>query len=138
MLSTPLVNPELIAAVARCGHKDRILIGSGNFSLQTRANPNAKHIYVSLTKGNPTSTQVLDAILSVCPAEAASVIGDKDKAELCEAHQEYVRSLDGMELEMVTPDAFYALAGEDVVRVAIHSADCRPFSNIIITVGCTR
>ena len=137
MLLNNLVNPEVIGAVARCGHKDKILISAGNFSLQTRANPDAKHIYLSLTKGNPTSTEILDAILSVCPVEAAAVIGDKNAAP-CEAHNDYTKSLGGMELNKVTPDEFYAMAGEDVVRVAIQSGDYRPFSNIIITVGCSR
>lgn len=137
MLLNNLVNPEIIGEVARCGHKDRILISAGNFSLQTRANKDAAHIYLSLTKGNPTSTEILDAILSVCPVEAATVIGNKEEP-LCEAHREYINSLGGMELNMVSPDEFYALAGENVVRLAIQSGDYRPFSNIIIQVGCSR
>lgn len=137
MLLNNLVNPEIIGAVARCGHKDRILISAGNFSLQTRANKDAKQIYLSLTKGTPTSTQILDAILSVCPVEAAVVIGNPSDAP-CEAHQDYTNSLGGMELQKVSPEEFYALAGEDVVKVAIQSGDYRPFSNIIIQVGCSR
>ncbi len=137
MLLNNLVNPEIIGAVARCGHKDRILISAGNFSLQTRANKDAKQIYLSLTKGHPTSTEILDAILSVCPVEAATVIGNKNDPP-CEAHQDYTKSLGGMELEKVSPEEFYALAGEDVVKVAIQSGDFRPFSNIIIQVGCSR
>ena len=137
MLLNNLVNPEIIGAVARCGHKDKILISAGNFSLQTRANKDAKHIYLSLTKGNPTSTEILDAILSVCPVEAATVIGNKNDP-LCEAHQDYIKRLGGMELNMVSPDEFYALAGEFTVKLAIQSGDYRPFSNIIIQVGCSR
>lgn len=135
MLLNNLVNPEVIGAVARCGHKDMILISAGNFSLQTRANPDAKHIYLSLTKGMPTSTEILDAILSVCPVEAATVIGD---GTTCEAHEDYTKSLGGMELNVVSPDEFYALAGEKVVQVAIQSGDYRPFSNILLQVGCSR
>lgn len=137
MLLNNLVNPEIIGAVARCGHKDKILISAGNFSLQTRANPDAKHIYLSLTKGTPTSTQILDAILTVCPVEAATVIGVKNDPP-CEAHQDYTKSLGGMELEVVSPDEFYAMAGEKVVQVAIQSGDYRPFSNILLQVGCSR
>ena len=137
MLLNNLVNPEIIGAVAKCGHKDRILISAGNFSLQTRANKDAKHIYLSLIKGKPTSTEILDAILSVCPVESAVVIGDENDPP-CEAHQDYTKSLGGMELEKVSPDEFYSLAGEERVKLAIQSGDYRPFSNIIIQVGCSR
>lgn len=137
MLLNNLVNPEIIGAVAKCGHKDRILISAGNFSLQTRTNKDAKQVYLSLTKGKPTSTEILDAILSVCPVEAAVVIGDENEPP-CEAHQDYTKSLGGMELEKVSPDEFYSLAGEERVKLAIQSGDYRPFSNIIIQVGCSR
>ena len=58
------INPCILAAVSRLGHGDRILIADGNYPLGTKTG-DAEKIWVSLSPGIPTVTDVLDALLSI-------------------------------------------------------------------------
>lgn len=137
MLKTGCINPQIIAALSKCGHGDQVLIGSGNFPLESRTNLEAERIYLNLSPGLPTSTQVLEALLELVQVEAAGVIGPGTE-EKQEAFCDYERLLGGLALTEYTRDGFYEACREYSVRVVIESADQRAFSNILLTVGVVR
>ena len=58
------INPCILAAVSRLGHGDRILIADGNYPLASKT-ADAEKVWVSLSPGLPTVTDVLDALQSV-------------------------------------------------------------------------
>lgn len=135
MLKYELINSDIVNALAYCGHKDKILITSSNYPLETRVNPDAMKVHLGISPMLPTSTDVLKAILTAVPIEAAAVIGKKGKT--CEAHDEYREQLGDIELEIIEdPAKYYEMSHENVVRLAISTGDNRVFANVLLTVGC--
>ncbi|MCR1841596.1 RbsD/FucU family protein [Murimonas intestini] len=138
MLKTGCVNPEIIAALSKCGHGDKVLIGSGNFPLESQTNPQAERIYMNLSPGLPTSSQVLEALLHLINAEGAEVICPPDLQGEPEVFLDYKNLLEKVELKKYSRDEFYEACRSGSVRVVIESADQRAFSNILLTVGVVR
>lgn len=133
MLTTGLIHPELIAALSRCGHGDKVLIADGNYPLAGKSG-NAEKVYLGLTAGTPTVTQVLDALLSVIRAEKAEVMLPED-GSTPPIFEEFTDRLPGMELKGLGRWEFYDACGEPAVRLAIHTGEQRVFANLLLTVG---
>lgn len=133
MLTTPLINPEILEAVSYCGHGDKILISDGNYPIASKSG-NAKVIYVALTKDCPTATRVLDALQSVIKFEKAELMSPDDDTEP-EIFSEFKAMLPDAAFETHTRFAFYDACCEDNVKVAIFSGESRVYANILLTVG---
>ena len=73
MLNGKLIHPQIMSALALCGHGDKILIADGNYPLASKTQ-GAQTVYLGLKPGQPTVTDVLDAILSAANVEKAEVI----------------------------------------------------------------
>src|SRR5947209_4961120 len=71
MLKHQLVHPEINAILARAGHHATILIADGNYPASTKKGPNATVVSLNLSPGIVTCSQVLRALLSAVPIEAA-------------------------------------------------------------------
>lgn len=135
MLTTKLINPEIMSALAYCGHGSKILIADGNYPLAEKSGK-AKKVYLGLTPGMPTVTEVLKAIHSVCEIEKAEVMIPGDGSEP-EIFAEFREELNGMELSGMGRYEFYdACMKEDEVYLAISTGEKRVFANILLTVGC--
>ena len=63
MLTSNLIHPQIMAALYRCGHGSKILIADGNYPLAEKTG-GAEKVYLGLTRGLPTVTRVLEAVLS--------------------------------------------------------------------------
>ena len=63
MLTSKLIHPEIMSALAYCGHGSKVLIADGNYPLAEKTG-NAKKVYLGLVPGMPTVTEVLKAIHS--------------------------------------------------------------------------
>lgn len=97
MLKGKLIHPDLIAALALCGHGDKVLIADGNYPLDSKTG-DAELVYLGLTPGLPTVTDVLAALQSVINIERAEVMetGDGTTPEIFE---EFKTMLPDLELE---------------------------------------
>lgn len=138
MLKTGCTNKEILCTAAECGHGDQIVIGSGNFPLDSQVNPDAKRVFLNLMPGVPTSVQVLEALLSILNIEAGEMILPADIKEKPQVFEEYERLLSGAELKTCDRDTFYDACKKPTVKLAIACADQRAFSNILVTVGVVR
>ena len=74
MLTSKLIHPEIMSALAYCGHGSKVLIADGNYPLAEKTG-NAKKVYLGLVPGMPTVTEVLKAIHSAVEIEKAEVMG---------------------------------------------------------------
>lgn len=134
MLTTKLIHPQIMAALAKCGHGSKILIADGNYPLAEKSG-NAQKVFLGLTRGNPTVTDVLDALLSVINVEKAEVMVPEDGSEP-PIFQEFRNQLGGMELSGLGRYEFYdACMAEDAIVLAISTGEQRIFANILITVA---
>ena len=127
------INPEIMKTLALCGHGDKILIADGNYPLDAKSGA-AKKVYLGVSAGIPTVTQVLDALLCEINVEKAEVMLPED-GSTPDIFSEFSNCLSGVALDNLGRYDFYSACGEDCVRLAISTGEKRIFANILITVG---
>ena len=128
------INPCILAAVSRLGHGDKILIADGNYPLASKT-ADAEKIWVSLSPGLPTVTDVLDALQSIINVEEAAVMQPSEGPDP-EIFAEFADMLPGIELRRLGRYEFYDECSLPSLRLAIATGEQRTFANLLITVGC--
>ena len=144
MLKHRLIHPEINEVLGRAGHHGKILIADGNYPASSAIGPNAELISLNLMPGVVTCTQVLQALLSAIPIEAANTMmyertGPYALSEDPPVWAEYRRELKaaGSQLELAPIEKweFYkAVATPDHV-LTIQTADQQRFANLLLTIG---
>src|SRR6476620_3110401 len=71
MLKHRLIHPKLNEVLGRAGHHGKVLIADGNYPASSTLGPNAELISLNLMPGVVTCTQVLQALVTAIPIEAA-------------------------------------------------------------------
>ncbi len=135
MLKAKMIHPEIMEVLSLCGHGCKVLIADGNYPLKART-AGARRVYLGLTPGLPTVTEVLEALLSVSNFEAAEVMLTDDGSEP-EIFADFRRLLPDMELTKVGKYDFYSHCCEPMVELAISTGEQRTYANILLTVGCS-
>jgi L-fucose mutarotase len=92
-------------------------------------------VYLNLSPGRVTVTEVLTAIAATVPLEAAAVMRPDDADEPA-VLGEYRRLLpSGIPVEVVERHAFYALTRRPDVTLAVATGDQRLYANLLLTIG---
>ena len=147
MLRSQLLHPQINAALGRSGHSSKVLISDGNFPHWTRRGPNAEVVYLNLTPGRMTVTEILDALLTAIPIEAAEVMDyartgpyalPQDPPAWAEYSASLARSASGLELTRVERFKFYDLAQSPDVCLTVASGDQRIYANLLLTIGVVK
>src|SRR3978361_2102548 len=109
MLRGKLIHPEILEALGRAGHGSKILIADGNYPFSTGSNPAAKKVFLNLSPGLISATQVLQALAQVVPIKWPRVMG-KEGAEptIFKDFREILAA--DIELQPLERFAFYAAA----------------------------
>lgn len=137
MIKTDIIHPDLLQALAQCGHKANILIADANYSCLTNSSPQARIIYLNFSVGLISSVVILQKMLGYINVENAVLMSSPDDFDNTIA-REYRRLLpDTTGLEYVARDVFYALAKSPDTLLVIASGETRRFANILLTVGPT-
>ena len=71
MLNHGLIHPKILEVLGRAGHHAKVLIADGNYPASSTLGPNAEQVSLNLAPGIVTCSQVLEALLSAIPIEAA-------------------------------------------------------------------
>lgn len=133
MLKGNLIHPDLMAALSRCGHGDKVLIADGNYPLASRSG-DAHKIYLGLTPGLPDVPTVLQVLQSVVAIERAEVMQPEDGGAP-EIYMEFQQLLGGEELHRLNRFPFYEACCRPEVRVAISTGEQRQYANLLLTIG---
>lgn len=144
MIKGMLLHPEILEALGRAGHGSKILIADGNYPFSTKLGPNAKLVSLNLSPGIVSCTDVLKAILSAVPIEAASVMAtlkkgpyamDKDPAIW--ADFSFILADNGFDGELKSTErlAFYSAASTPDVCLTIATGEQRIYANLLLTIG---
>ena len=133
MLKGKLIHPEIMAALSLCGHGDKVLIADGNYPLDSKSGC-AEKVYLGLTPGLPTVTDVLAAVQSAVEIEKAEVM-DPGDGTTPEIFSEFTKMLGGMAPEVINHQDFYGECSKECVRLAISTGEKRTYANILITIG---
>jgi L-fucose mutarotase len=135
VLRTRLIHPEILAALAAAGHGSQVLISDGNFPHATATPPGAHRVYLNLSPGRVTVTEVLEAVAVTVPLEAAAVMRPHD-ADAPAVLEEYRALLPaGTPVEVVERFAFYQLARGPDVTLVVATGDQRLYANLLLTIG---
>ncbi len=135
MLKTKLIHPDIIRAIAGAGHGSQILIADGNYPCGTTAGPNSEIVYLNLAPGIVSVTDVLKAVVTAVPIEAAHVMQTADGSEP-PVFGEFLELLSGgVKIQPVERFAFYAAVGETSVCLVIATGEQRIYANILLTIG---
>ena len=144
MLKTTLLHPDILQAVACCGHHAKILIADGNYPASSKIGPNAQLVSLQLMPGIPTVAQVLQALLSVLPVDFVNTMG-------IDPHDQYAFTGDPpvwdtyrkiledagstVALEPIVKWDFYSAVESSDHVLTVQTADQALWANLLLTVG---
>ena len=144
MLKHTLIHPQINEVLGRAGHHSKVLIADGNYPAYNTLGPNAELICLNLAPGIVSCTDVLKALLTAIPVEAANTMGIPEDDPYAQQGDppiwaEYRQILDDaqvdVELEPIQKWDFYeAVAGPHHV-LTIQTADQALWANLLLTIG---
>ena len=134
MLLHELIHPELLAALGTAGHGSKILLADGNYPHITGAAPAAKRVYLNVSPGLLSVDQVLGALVTATPFEAAEYMARPDGSE-APAVTGYRDALDGVPFAAIERFAFYEAARHPDVAIVVATGDQRVYANLLLTIG---
>ena len=144
MLRHRLIHPKINEVLGRAGHHGKVLIADGNYPASSTLGPNAELVSLNLMPGVVTCTQVLQALLSAVPVEAAHTMmyektGPYALGEDPPVWAEYRKAIAdaglNVPLQPIEKWEFYkAVATPDHV-LTIQTADQQRFANLLLTIG---
>ncbi len=144
MLRHQLIHPKINEVLGRAGHHGKVLIADGNYPASSTLGPNAELVSLNLMPGVVTCTQVLQALLSAVPVEAANTMmyettGPYALTEDPPVWPEYRRELKAaglnLELEPIEKWEFYKAVATPSHVLTIQTADQQRFANLLLTMG---
>jgi len=135
MLSCKLINPHVIQALAAAGHGAKVLIADSNFPASTKLGPNADLVYLNLTPGIPSGTDVLSAVLSAIEVEEAAVM-QPDSGPEPDIFAEFGKLLPGnVEMKKLGRFEFYDAVNDPDTCLVIQTGEQRLYANLLLTIG---
>lgn len=137
MIKTDIIHPDLLQALAQCGHKANILIADANYSFLTNTFSKARIIWLNFTPGMIGSVIILEKILGYINMEKATLMASP--AEFNNTIEREYRGILSKEIEFeyVERNTFYSLAKSSDTILVIASGETRRFANILLTVAPT-
>lgn len=147
MLKGELIHPEILGALGSAGHGSRVVITDGNFPHVTSAGPNAVVVYLNLSPGVLGCCEVLRALVTAVPIEAAAVMAVnksgpyalKEDPEIWGEFRQLLSATDCRgELEQVERFAFYEEVRRPEVALVIATGEERIYANLMLTIGVRR
>lgn len=144
MLRSKLIHPKILEVLAKAGHHAKILIADGNYPASSARGPHAEVVSLNLMPGVPLVNQVLEAVLSAIPIEAANTMGYETTGPYALTEDppvwaDYKRTIAAagvaVELEPIEKWAFYKAVGTTDHVLTIQTADQQRFANLLLTVG---
>ena len=135
MLAYKLINPPIINALAMAGHGAKVLIADSNYPASTKIGPNADLIYLNLTPGLPSGTDVLKTLLNAIEIEAAMVM-QPDSGPEPDIFDEFRKLLPKkVELQKLGRFDFYDAVSDSDTCLVIQTGEQRLYANILLVIG---
>ena len=138
MLTSQLIHPEILSALASAGHGARVLIADGNYPFSTGAPAAARRVFLNLRPGLVAVTDALSAVLTAIPVETALVMKPADGSEP-EIHR-VMRDLLPRDTAFQTRGRFefYEEARSPDTTLVIATGEQRVYANILLVIGVVK
>jgi L-fucose mutarotase len=148
MLKTPVLHPEILAALGAGGHLSTVLITDGNYPHANRSHPRAKIVWANFVPGVVDAVTALRMVCDLVPVEAVTVMEPTKSGEFAlpgdppiwESFRKTLRersSFNG-ELHPLQKPEFNAMAMSPDLCLVIATAETQIWANCIITIGVVR
>jgi L-fucose mutarotase len=134
MLKSKLLHPTILGALGASGHGSAVLIADGNYPFNTGANPAAERVYLNLMPGVLGVPDVLQALVTAIPVEAAHVMIPDDGPQP-PIFAEFRNLLPGLDLMVHERFAFYEMARQSDVSLVIATGEQRVYANLLLVIG---
>ena len=144
MLNFPLLHPDMLRVLGRAGHGSQVLIADGNYPFRTTLGPNAELVSLNLSPGIVSATDVLAALVSAVPIEAAAVMATATEGPYAMADdppiwREFrdILAASGFTepMQQIERFAFYEAGRGRDVALAIATGEQRIYANVLLTIG---
>jgi L-fucose mutarotase len=144
VLKHQLIHPQINEVLGRAGHHAKILIADGNYPVSSKKGSNAELVCLNLSPGVVTVAQVLAAVVSAIPIEAANTMGYEKTGPYALAEDppvwdEFRRILTAaglkLKLQPIEKWDFYAAVATPDHVLTIQTADQQRFANLLLTIG---
>ena len=144
MLNFPLLHPDMLRVLGRAGHGSQVLIADGNYPFRTTLGANAELVSLNLSPGIVSATDVLAALVSAVPIEAAAVMATATEGPYAMAEdppiwREFrdILAASGFAepMEQIERFAFYDAGRGRDVALAIATGEQRIYANVLLTIG---
>ena len=138
MLKTKLLHPEILSVLGSNGHGSRLLIADGNYPFTTGVPENAQKVFLNLSPGMFSVTDVLKVIKDAIPIESYLVMLPPDETPQA-IHDEFLTILgESTPVTKVKRFDFYKEARSSDTCLVIATGEIRRFANILITIGVVK
>ncbi len=144
MLKHQLVHPGINEVLGRAGHHGKVLIADGNYPASSTLGPNAELISLNLSPGLVTCTQVLQALVTAIPIEAANTMMyetdgpyalSEDPPVWVQYREVFQQANLQLELEPIEKWGFYEAVNTQDHVLTIQTADQQRYANLLLSIG---
>jgi L-fucose mutarotase len=144
VLKHQLIHPQINAVLGRAGHHGKVLIADGNYPASSKKGPHAGIISLNLSPGVVTCTQVLAALLTAIPIEAANTMMfettgpyalKEDPPVWAEFRKVLHEAKLAVKLQPIEKWDFYKAVETPDHVLTIQTADQQRFANLLLTIG---
>lgn len=136
----PLLNPDILYALASMGHGDTVTICDANFPATAMAANTVSGEALQLAVDAPTALATLLSVipidtfdLEIPPVQGMQVVGAPDEIPPCMQDCAPLVEAEGSKISLVERHAFYEIAKKSFV--IIRTIEARPYGNLIIRKG---
>jgi L-fucose mutarotase len=144
MLNHGLIHPKILEVLGRAGHHAKVLIADGNYPASSTLGPNAEQVSLNLAPGIVTCTQVLEALVSAIPIEAAYTMDYEktgpyalrsDPPVWAEYRAVFKKAKRPLQLQPVEKWEFYKQVATPDHVLTIQTGDRQRFANLLLVMG---
>jgi L-fucose mutarotase len=144
MLRHKLIHGKINEVLGRAGHHARVLIADGNYPASSAIGPNAELVCLNLMPGVVTCTQVLEALLSAMPFEAANTMMYEttgpyalhEDPPVWTQYRDTIKAAGvSLQLRPIEKWEFYKHVATPDHVLTIQTADQQRFANLLLSVG---
>ncbi len=138
MLKTNLLHPEILNVLGSSGHGSRVLIADGNYPFSTGSHEKAKKVFLNLSPGKLSVTDVLKVIKEAIVVESYFVMEPPDKIPQS-IYDEFFEILgENVPVKKVNRSEFYDEVKSTDTCLVIATGETKRFANILLTIGVVK
>jgi L-fucose mutarotase len=144
MLKQQLLHPLMNEILGRAGHSAKVLIADGNYPASSTLGPRAELVSLNLAPGIVNCTQVLEALVTAIPIEAAHTMQPESTGPHAmhteppiwtNFRQIFRQHGVAVDLQPIERWEFYQTVQLPEHVLTIQTADQRMFANLLLTIG---